>query len=425
MTAQRATSALTGRPAKRTLLFWVAVVLAVHLALLLGLGDVLSWRLDKPSIRVASMQTRTLPAPTASPVRLSAPKPQTLSPTRIAQVAKPPAAPRPSPRQPTATQTPSPSASTTPDEETPAPIEASAQASAAAPSVQAMAPLEPGMPDASAPVSTANPSSEAAPPANSSASEAAPSESKPAPTVPAAALASSTMDLPGFPLGAVPSSTLFSYRLTGQEKGLQYTASGSLSWQHNESRYEMGLTVKAFLLGSRQWRSQGQISPTGLQPIRFSDSWRSERATHFDPAGQRIVFSSNAPTAVLQAGAQDQISLYAQLAAAMAADSARFVPGTRLQIQIATVRDALPWLLTLDKVETITVDGVDLSATKWVCQPRNRFDAQVEFWVTREHQWLPVRIRITQVNGNFIDLNLTGQAPLPPLPPLPAGNTPG
>jgi hypothetical protein len=60
-----------------------------------------------------------------------------------------------------------------------------------------------------------------------------------------------------------------------------------------------------------------------------------------------------------------------------------------------------------------------------VCQPRNRFDAQVEFWVTREHQWLPVRIRITQVNGNFIDLNLTGQAPLPPLPPLPAGNTPG
>jgi hypothetical protein len=137
------------------------------------------------------------------------------------------------------------------------------------------------------------------------------------------------------------------------------------------------------------------------------------------------VFSSNAPTAVLQAGAQDQISLYAQLAAAMAADSARFVPGTRLQIQIATVRDALPWLLTLDKVETITVDGVDLSATKWVCQPRNRFDAQVEFWVTREHQWLPVRIRITQVNGNFIDLNLTGQAPLPPLPPLPAGNTPG
>ena len=64
----------------------------------------------------------------------------------------------------------------------------------------------------------------------------------------------------------------------------------------------------------------------------------------------------------------------------------------------------------------VTANGVDLQATKWVCQPRNRFDAQVEFWVAREHQWLPVRIRITQVNGNFIDLNLIGQAPLPPLP---------
>jgi hypothetical protein len=61
------------------------------------------------------------------------------------------------------------------------------------------------------------------------------------------------------------------------------------------------------------------------------------------------------------------------------------------------------------------VVGQNLQATKWVCQPRNRFDAKVEFWVAAQHDWLPVRIRITQVSGSFIDLVLTGRVGLPNL----------
>jgi hypothetical protein len=422
MTASHHSSTPTGRPAKKTLWLLALGVLLAHLAVLLGLGDAQLWRLQDPLTRVGAMQTRTIASAAASPASLSTPKPQTPSPTRIAQVVKPPVSPVPSSGATAAAQSPNLTATATPDEGTQAPGEATPDASAATPSAAAMANIEPDPPNAVAQSPIASPATEVSPQDSPAVIPSAPIDSKPATITPADQLASATTNLPGIPLGMLPPSTLLSYRLTGQEKGIQYSASGSLSWQHNEARYDMGLTVKAFLLGSRQWRSQGQIAPTGLLPIRFSDSWRSERASHFDHAGQRIVFSSNAPTAVLQAGAQDQISLYVQLAAAMAADGARFVPGTRLQIQIATIRDALPWLLTLDKVETIIANGVDLSATKWVCQPRNRFDAQVEFWVAREHQWLPVRIRITQVNGNFIDLNLIGQTPLPPLA---LGNTPG
>lgn len=421
MTAPHPFSSRTGRPAKKTLLLLAVAVLAVHMALLLGMGDARIWRLQDPPTRVGAMQTRTIASATVSPIRLSMPKPQAPSQTRIAQVVKPPVAPKPSVPVPAPAQSPELAVTATPDDVAKAPDEAPPDASASAPHSAPLAQLDPNNTNTTD-LPTSAPPTEVTPPVNPRVDASSPAEPQAVPITPAEPIASATMALPGIPLGAVPSSTLLSYRLTGQEKGLQYTASGSLSWQHNDARYDMTLTVKAFLLGSRQWRSQGQISSTGLQPIRFSDSWRSERASHFDQAGQRIVFSSNAPTAVLQDGAQDQISLYAQLAAAMAADGARFVPGTRLQIQIATVRDALPWLLTLDKVETITANGVDLQATKWVCQPRNRFDAQVEFWVAREHQWLPVRIRITQVNGNFIDLNLIGQAPLSPLP---ASNTPG
>jgi hypothetical protein len=250
---------------------------------------------------------------------------------------------------------------------------------------------------------------ETAPEPSAQASEAAP----------ATTVTTASESLPLIPLGALPPSMLLSYRLSGQEKGLNYYANGELRWQHNASDYAMSLSVKAFLVGTRHWRSQGAITAGGLAPLRFSDTWRSERAAHFDRANQRVVFSSNAPVAELQPGAQDQISLYVQLAAAMAGEPQRFAPGTRLQIQTATVRDALPWLLTMEASETLTVGDNELRAAKWVCNPRNRFDAKVEFWVTEKYGWLPVRIRITQISGSFIDLLLTGQEPLAPLTTAP------
>lgn len=228
-----------------------------------------------------------------------------------------------------------------------------------------------------------------------------------------------SVSLPPIPVGALPPPVLLSYRMTGQEKGLTYHANGELRWQHNEAAYALSLSVKAFLIGARHWRSQGEITSAGLTPTRFSDSWRSERAAHFDRAKQRVVFSNNAPVAALETGAQDQISLYVQLAAAMAGAPQRFQPGTRLQVQTATVRDAVPWLLTMEQPETLALDGQAVSTAKWVCQPRNRFDAKVEFWVAAAYAWMPVRIRITQVSGSFIDLVLRDQEALPPLPSQP------
>ena len=196
-------------------------------------------------------------------------------------------------------------------------------------------------------------------------------------------------------LGMLPPSSLLNYQLTGMDKGFTYYANGELRWQHNPQAYALTLSVKAFLIGSRHWRSQGLIGEGGLSPLKFSDSWRGERASHFDREQQRIVFSSNAPVAALQPGAQDQISLYMQLAAAMAGDPQRYPPGTRLQVQTATLRDAVPWLLILEGEEPVTVSGQTVTASKWVCQPRSQYDAKVEIWLSPHHAWMPARIRIT------------------------------
>lgn len=406
-----------GGPATRTLVRWTLAVLAVHMGLLLALAGHLDWRLPGPqAIRAGPIQTRWLPPPVQAVPNAQVPAAASTAParTRVAQVAK--ALPSLSPAGLEQTETkPAPR-----EEVAAAPVlpASDAQIHATPPPVATLSGT--GDQDSAPTTEAAAPASEPAIANSDTPAPAAVAAQASAPSNPASAaserLAMATMDLPSLKLAALPASSLLSYRLNGQEKGIHYTATGELRWQHNDTAYEMSLSIKAFLLGTRHWRSQGQITPSGLAPTKFSDSWRSERAAHFDRKDNRIVFSSNAPTVPLQAGAQDQISLYPQLAAAMAGSEARFKPGTRLQIQTATTRDALPWLLTMDQIETLEIEGQALHTTKWVCQPRNRFDAKVEFWVAAEQGWLPVRIRITQVSGSFIDLNLSSHAPLPTLP---------
>ncbi len=368
------------RPSRRTLAWLAGIVGVIHVTILLAMSGALDLQLPtRSSASVSPLQTRmiTAPTPVAAVAQAPAPKPPR---TRIAQEAAPEQAVTPLPD--------------TAPEVKPAPVEPETTS---------------GTPDTPAVTTTADPVPSASAPTP-------PADAPPMTATPAVSGIPAGESLPEIALGALPPSSLLSYRLNGQEKGLNYFASGELSWQHNDQAYALSLSVKAFLVGSRQWRSVGAITAAGLAPRRFSDSWRGERASHFDREKNRIVFSGNAPEAPLMAGAQDQISLYPQLAAAMAGSPERFAPGTRLQIQTITLRDALPWTLTLEQTESLSVNDDTLPTAKWVCQPRNRFDSKVEFWVAEKYHWLPVRIRITQVSGSFIDLNLRGMEPLPVLP---------
>ena len=345
-------------------------VALLHLLALLLITRTLDWQLQPPTA-TAPLHTRMItPAPVTAPT-----PPVTRPVTR-------PRAPLPAPAL-----RPDPAPTETPASDTPPPAPAPTETVSTTAASEPAAPPSAGI--ATAPVAEAS---------------AAQPESVPAATWPTMAL------------GVLPASSLLSYQLTGMDKGFTYHANGELRWQHNPQAYALTLSVRAFLIGSRQWRSSGRIDSAGLSPLKFTDSWRGERAAHFDREQNRIVFSSNAPVATLLPGAQDQISLYMQLAAAMAGEPERYPAGSRLQVQTATLRDAVPWLLVLEGREALTVSGQTIQASKWVCQPRNRYEARVEIWLSPQHGWMPARIRITQVSGSYIDLNLRSMEPLPPLP---------
>ena len=384
MLAQATLTPSYGPPQRRALVSLGALVLGAHLWLLMAPGASI-WRLQPESQKLGPLQTRVLSsgvsqAPAQSP---------------ITQQARPSAQQKP--RAPASANADAPSSagmSAVATAELPAPEENlnppnSEQDTAALPSPPYKLPQAEAIP---LPPEKIEAASVSVPPASN-------------------ALTAK--------VGDFPPNTQINYKLTGQERGLTYHAFGSLKWQtqsnpNTPKAYEAELRVKAFLVGSRVWRSVGSLTENGLAPLRYSDSWRGERAAHFEAAPKKISFSGNTPSIELQSGAQDQVSLFIQMAAAVSAKN--FKLGSELNVQTATARDAVNWTLTYKSDDPIEVNGNRLETQRWVCLPRGKFDSQIEMWLSQAHGGMPVRIKITQVNGNFIDMEMRDAESLPALP---------
>ena len=364
-------------PDWQQLLALVLLVLSVHVWLLLSSNDSV-WRLHSESQKLGPLQTRIMapptPTPQTNPPQASQPKLSTPKPRAVTEAASESAA---------------------------LPAAISAVASAALPEPVDQSGFVPPPPQEAPPVAPKE--------ATAGLVEKAVEAPQPQAAQDNALVAKA---------GDFPENIQINYKLTGQERGLNYYASGYLKWQvkpanSSPRNYEAELNVRAFLIGSRVWRSQGVLTGDGLAPKRYSDTWRSERAAHFDPDLRQISFSGNTPSAPLQAGAQDQVSLFIQMAAAVAAQN--FKTGTELNIQTATSRDAVNWRLTYKSDEPIEVKGERLETQKWVCLPRGKYDSQIELWLSKSHGGMPVRIKITQVSGNFIDMEMSSTEALGPL----------
>ena len=364
-------------PDWQQLLALVLLVLSVHVWLLLSSNDSV-WRLHSESQKLGPLQTRIMapptPTPQTNPPQASQPKLSTSKPRAVTEAASESAA---------------------------LPAAISAVASAALPEPVDQSGFVPPPPQEAPPVAPKE--------ATAGLVEKAVEAPQPQAAQDNALVAKA---------GDFPENIQINYKLTGQERGLNYYASGYLKWQvkpanSSPRNYEAELNVRAFLIGSRVWRSQGVLTGDGLAPKRYSDTWRSERAAHFDPDLRQISFSGNTPSAPLQAGAQDQVSLFIQMAAAVAAQN--FKTGTELNIQTATSRDAVNWRLTYKSDEPIEVKGERLETQKWVCLPRGKYDSQIELWLSKSHGGMPVRIKITQVSGNFIDMEMSSTEALGPL----------
>jgi hypothetical protein len=202
---------------------------------------------------------------------------------------------------------------------------------------------------------------------------------------------------------AIPGSVRLEYKVTAQIRQQLWQVNGELLWRHDGENYEAKLELSAPLLPTRTQRSTGRITSQGLAPLRFSDKARSEEAAHFQRDKGKISFSSNRPDAPLLAGAQDRLSVMLQLGAMIAGDPAKFPSATTIEIQTASTRDAELWLFTVIGTEELQLPGGPVSALKLIRNPRREFDQKVELWLAPAMDYAPVRLRLTQPNGDWAD----------------------
>lgn len=223
---------------------------------------------------------------------------------------------------------------------------------------------------------------------------AAPAKKPPAATTPARPL----------PAGLrAPPPAILRYDVTAQARGLTLAGQASLEWRHDGQRYEARLELAAPGLRPRVQQSTGAITPEGLAPERFSDRSRGEQATHFDRSAGTLVFSNNRPGAPLAAGMQDRLSVVLQLAMLAAAQPQRFAAGTEVAIPTATTREAQDWVFRVVGDETLDLAPGAVPALKLERLPRGEYDQKVELWLAPGQAYAPVRLRLTNPDGGWVD----------------------
>ncbi len=355
-------------PPWRALALVVGAVLLLHLVLLQGS----SWQFDSPSTPLFSTRmiaTAQIDRPAPQPVPVPVPTAMPPAPQARAVAAASKNAARPQP----ALQSPS---------------QANAQ-----PSAQAMpAPAE--LPEAPpAPAQAVRPSGAAEPTAGPPAAADAPIESA-APR----RLAREAGLGPG--MIALPPPVQLRYRVESNK--FPFRLNSDLLWRHDGSSYDARLTMGAFGQ-SKVLSSRGELGPYGLLPMRFGDKFRSEVAAHFERDKGYISFSANTPNVPLLSGAQDYLSIMLQFSAMLAGDPARFPLASSITVQVAGPRDAEVWLFTVERQEALALPGGEADTVKLVRHPRKPFDQLFEFWLAPTLAWLPVRLRITEHNGDYLD----------------------
>ena len=383
---------------RRALVFITALVLALHWLVLSGVP--LAWdNPAQPSRQVFS--TRSIAPATPQPA---------VEPPGV--IAVPVAAPQPAPRKK------APSPKRPPAAPAPAALDRPEPAPTAAPVAEADAPADTGAATTVASATPETPANDAAPaPAPAASAPAAPAEPATEDTQTGTGVDIRPPGGTGRSAGAppppvrMPAPTRLTFDVSGQAKKFAYSARAELLWQHDGNRYDARQEISAFLVGTRTQRSVGTVTDQGLLPEKFSDKSRSEQAAHFDYAKGRVTFSANTPDAAAGPGVQDRLSLFIQLGAMLAADPGRFVPGTQITLTTVSARSADRWTFTVEGPETMDLPAGPTPSLKLLRLPRKDYDQKAELWVAPGLGYLPVRIKLTQANGDFADLLLRASGP--------------
>lgn len=211
-------------------------------------------------------------------------------------------------------------------------------------------------------------------------------------------------------------------------------------WQLSEDAYELELQLKTtglvglFGLEYKQL-SRGKVLAGALQPQYFAVEQRGrkpERAEFDWAAGQVALYRAERlrRTEAISTGDQDVLSLWHEARRLAAAHLAARQGKAGSAAAAAAATAALPLRvitgrkLKLASLSVVGEEGLKLPAGEFdTLQLRVRAEdggLEIELWLSQQHQLLPVRIRLTDEDGQVLDQRATAISIQPALPAVAA-----
>lgn len=176
-------------------------------------------------------------------------------------------------------------------------------------------------------------------------------------------------------------------------------AEGELVWQPGPERYVANFEASAFSVLVLEWHSEGGYDAAGLAPQRFTDrrQRRSAMSANFRRDQGRITFSGPQVEYPLVAGAQDRLSWLLQLAGIVAADPARFGPGSRIPMFVVGARgDAAIWSFEVQPPEPLDLPAGRVESAWHLRRPAHQpYETEADVWLDPARAWLPARVRLS------------------------------
>jgi hypothetical protein len=185
---------------------------------------------------------------------------------------------------------------------------------------------------------------------------------------------------------------------------------GKIAWQVDGDRYVISGEAGVLFITALTFKSEGMIDEHGVAPIIYSEKRfrRSETNTHFQRERNTISFSASTQTYPRQGGEQDRASIVWQLAGIGRGDGAKFMSGAEFDLFVAGIRDGEVWRIQVIGEEDIVVDGAKTTTWHVMRMPRaGSYDQKLDIWLAPQLGWYPVKIRYTEINGDYLDMSVS------------------
>ncbi|MFT4194508.1 DUF3108 domain-containing protein, partial [Ottowia sp.] len=186
--------------------------------------------------------------------------------------------------------------------------------------------------------------------------------------------------------------------------GQAVTMRTTLDWRQDGRLYQAKWVLYSPRFGDHTRTATGLLAPQGLVPAQAALSTSKPQEMRFDYPARQVHFSATGADEPLRPGMQDRLSVLLQLGALLAGDPARYPVGTRIELPAAHPHGAGTWRFEVQAEEPVAaLANRELPTLRLLHEPENAQDARVEVWLGRTVNYLPVRVRVTEPNGDTVE----------------------